>query len=477
MSAVRSAPCLRLATAALGARPAATAAGAAPASRAALLHTSASLNGKPRRSRFKNVHLDAMGLSSPEKMQQFTEKMYPKYTEQELKALSERYTPEQMAAIEAGEAAIDPHDLTVQARMRSDPYRLPYLDDFSKILPIVDKRVRTAPLPDPNAKFMTESEFAGDLMTWANELIPEEHKQLLKGAGQSMDEALKPQFAALEASGKSRGEIEHEKSKLVRQWRNEESERLRPLESALTKSMHDEFPRLIYERSPFKDNNRPAHSPMAPGLGSNFPDSGVMEGRDPGDEALDPEGIWRQTQKVTGLPLRDLMNMRVKPLVIRFVSNQTRLGKIRSASVLSVAGTLDGRLGVGVAKSTDQSTATQKSKFLALQNLKPIKRYENRTIYGNVRAKVGATVVEIRARPPGYGIRASHRLFEIFRLIGIHDVSARMPRGRNPMNSVKACVQALQSQKDPGQIALGRGKKMVDVRKVYFGEDVRTQTA
>lgn len=71
----------------------------------------------------------------------------------------------------------------------------------------------------------------------------------------------------------------------------------------------------------------------------------------------------------------------------------------------------------------------------------------------------------------GYGIRASHRLFEIFRLVGIHDVSARMPRGRNPMNSVKACIKALQSQKDPGQIALGRGKKMVDVRKVYFGED------
>jgi len=62
-----------------------------------------------------------------------------------------------------------------------------------------------------------------------------------------------------------------------------------------------------------------------------------------------------------------------------------------------------------------------------------------------------------------------------FRMIGIHDVSARMPRGRNPMNSVKACIKALQSQKDPGQIALGRGQKMVDVRKVYFGEEKEKQ--
>ncbi len=47
-----------------------------------------------------------------------------------------------------------------------------------------------------------------------------------------------------------------------------------------------------------------------------------------------------------------------------------------------------------------------------------------------------------------------------------------MPRARNPMNSVKACVQALLSQKDPDEIAIGRGKKLVDVRKVYYGGNV-----
>lgn len=414
-----------------------------------------------------------MGLSSPDKVQEFTEKMFPKYTERELKALSERYTPEQMAAIEAGEAAIDPKDLTVQARVRTDPYRLPYLDDFSKIMPIVDKKVRTAPLPDPNARFMTESEQSADLMKWADELIPEEHRGLLAGGAQSPDEALKPQLDALAASGKSRSEIEFEKQKLVRAWRKDQGDRLRPLESALTKAMHDEFPKLINERSGMNDGNRPAHSPVAPGLGKDFPTGGLSDLRDPADEALDPEGVWRQTQKVTGQPLKDLMQIKNKSIVIRTVSNQTRLGKIRSFAIMNVAGTKDGRLGVGVAKSVDQSTASQKAKFLALQNLKPIKRYEDRTIYGNVSAKVGATVVEIKARPPGFGIRASHRLFEIFRLAGLHDVSARMPRGRNPMNSVKACIEALQKQKDPGQIALGRGKKMVDVRNVYFGGNVQ----
>jgi small subunit ribosomal protein S5 len=55
------------------------------------------------------------------------------------------------------------------------------------------------------------------------------------------------------------------------------------------------------------------------------------------------------------------------------------------------------------------------------------------------------------------------------RAAGIHDLAAKMPRGRNPMNSVKACYDALMNQKNPEEIAVGRGKKLVDVRKVYYG--------
>lgn len=36
------------------------------------------------------------------------------------------------------------------------------------------------------------------------------------------------------------------------------------------------------------------------------------------------------------------------------------------------------------------------------------------------------------------------------------------------MNSVKAAYNALMNQPDPENIAIGRGKKLVDVRKVYY---------
>jgi len=37
------------------------------------------------------------------------------------------------------------------------------------------------------------------------------------------------------------------------------------------------------------------------------------------------------------------------------------------------------------------------------------------------------------------------------------------------MNTVKAAYEALMSQRLPDEVARGLGKKLVDVRKVYYG--------
>lgn len=58
------------------------------------------------------------------------------------------------------------------------------------------------------------------------------------------------------------------------------------------------------------------------------------------------------------------------------------------------------------------------------------------------------------------------------RCAGISDLAARVTRSRNPMNTIKATFQALVSQKIPDEVARGLGKKLVDVRKVYYGGNV-----
>jgi len=54
------------------------------------------------------------------------------------------------------------------------------------------------------------------------------------------------------------------------------------------------------------------------------------------------------------------------------------------------------------------------------------------------------------------------------RCVGISDLAARVTRSRNPMNTIKATFQALMSQRLPDEVARGLGKKLVDVRKVYY---------
>lgn len=54
------------------------------------------------------------------------------------------------------------------------------------------------------------------------------------------------------------------------------------------------------------------------------------------------------------------------------------------------------------------------------------------------------------------------------RLAGIKDISARVTRARTPMNVAKAAMKALTSQRDPEEIALARGRRMVDLRRVYY---------
>ncbi|KAI0407118.1 37S ribosomal protein S5 [Xylaria palmicola] len=405
----------------------------APAPRChAPFHSSAPL--AKRKPRFKSIRAEEMGLVTPEKVDEFTKKTHPAYTPEELEVLRKRYTPEQMAALEAGEAAIDPKDLTIQGRLRRDPYQLPYLDDFSRVLPIVDKRPKTHPLPPEKVRFMSEEEHAADLEKMLEEIIPKD----------------------VNFEGMTEEQIMAELGNKVNV----------PVAEA----------KLWEQRSTLAGYDEASNTALAPGLGKDLRGvAGTYNApTDPIDHGMDNDGIYQDLKKKTGLNVQVLMQLSgsTKMLVTRWVSNQTRLGKIRSTWILALAGNRNGVIGVGEAKSVDPGVALKRARELAIQNMRPIPRYENRTIFGSVKVKIGATIVQLDPRPPGFGIRASHRLFEVFRSAGIHDIAAKMPRARNPMNSVKACVEALMSQRDPNEIARARGKKLVDVRKVYYGGNV-----
>ncbi|KAL2019133.1 hypothetical protein VTK56DRAFT_10084 [Thermocarpiscus australiensis] len=462
----------RLISGRLAAAPAAAAACAAPSTApchrilAHQFHSSPPLAAR-RRPRFANVRAADMGLMDEEKIQKFSEEKFPKYTEAEMEQLRKKYSPEQIAALEAGEAAIDPRDLTVQGRLRDDPYTLPYIDDYAEWQPIVDKRPQNKPPPDPSARFMNLDEFTADLVKWADQLqtgdvtgtlktlvdfVPEEFKKVPEAQwpGNVREQAHRDFIKYLEAEAK---------------WQAGKNG-----EDAGGPTDADVL-QYILERSIMTDNNQASNTSLAHGLPSKVPGVAGLykQAIDPEDKGLDDIGVYQDLKKRTGLSVQEILSLETKKLVTRFVVNQTRLGKIRSASIIFCVGNGNGWLGIGEAKSTEPSIAAMKARQNAIRNMRPIRRYENRTIYGEVTAKVSGTVVKLSARPPGFGLRVSHRIFEMCRAAGIYDLAATIPRSRNPMNSVKATFQALCNQRDPEEIAMGRGKKLVDVRKVYYG--------
>lgn len=355
-------------------------------------------------------------------------------TAEQREHLSKIYTPQQMEAIEAGEAAIDPKDLADQFAFQRGPLRHHYADDFSTIEPGVDKHVR-APISntDYNAELKSDEDFVEDFGRFFAQM-PE-----------NISAADWVRF--VEGLQVTRGKRENEMnphSSLV-------PDLFQPGETV------DEDPK---EPKPEIQTARP------------------MKGT---------EGMLEDTKqllKSTGYTEKMVRGLRTKNLVMHNITNQTRLGKIHRTYCLSIAGNGNGLLGIGEAKAFEVIDAINQSRHRAIRNMQPIPRYEDRTIFGDVRGKVGATELILMNRPPGmflervivecklihpgFGLRCQHLLYEMCRAAGIHDIAARVGRSRNPMNTVKAAYEALMSQRNPEEIARARGKKLVDVRKVYY---------
>ncbi|KAL1902163.1 28S ribosomal protein S5, mitochondrial [Ceratocystis pirilliformis] len=490
-----------------------------PPSQCSQFHNSAVLEARrpPRRApkyRYISPESKEFGfLGNKERTEAQAEIIRPTFTENEWNIMRERYTPEQLEAVKLAEESITADDLVVQGRLRNDPHRPEYFEDFAKRHPIIDIKPEVVPRAS-DYKFLSHHEYLDKIM---GKIADRAVSEIPGMAGNRLADALKlvrnTSDTTVDLTQSEMAAMESSPAKLEKTLRdsarNLDTNALKEADTKLndiisntiftdkhgnwretlgdmdswgldTPELEQMFgPRKKLTRAElFRTQNmltevRPSYSALGDELGKIGEMAGqYQKDEDPDDMGLDETGEYTALKQRTGLQVQDLLSVITKVLSVRNVHNQTRLGKVRSVSVFAVAGNGDGRLGVGQAKSTDPMVATITAKMLAIQNMVPIRRYENRTIYGTVKAKISGTIVELRARPPGFGLRVSHRIFEMCRAAGIHDLSAIIPRNKNPMNTVKAVFQALTNQPDPEEIARGRGKKLVDVRKVYFGGNV-----
>lgn len=300
-------------------------------------HPSSSLN---KRSKPKFPSVKSPSLEASKSKLSRVKKAYPPYTKADEKVLAENYTPAQMTAIKAGEAAIDLNDIAEKAAFREDSMGLNYLDDLSEIRPVVDKPVRAPESNyDPNLRFKEEDEFVDDIANWV-------------------------QNAPENPSGED--------------WNN----------------FYDNL-RLTVGKEEAELNSPSSEAPEIPPVYKERFSQGEN------DESAEITPAMRRVMLQTGYSAAEIKRFRVKLLLQRRVVNQTKLGKIESLHYVSVAGNGKGMLGIGEAKTSETQEGRELSFLNAIRNMKAIPRYEDRTIFGDVKGKVGGTELVLMTRPPG----------------------------------------------------------------------------
>lgn len=263
----------------------------------------------------------------------------------------ERYPPEQRAAIEAAQKIIDPEKLQTRTGYRTDPWKIKYYDDLSKIDPVVDKPVRHPWTNlDDNSRLKTEDEFEEDLVKLMHEIPTPRHEN-------DFDTKIWDRF--------------DQNMRLT--VGKEEAERRPPT------AMAPDLPRI--SKQPEKKRTQRDGEEAAP------------------EEAPSPALI--RLMQMTGYSKQDLLGLRVKTIFRNYVSNQTRLGKVHKVYFLTVAGNRNGLIGIGEGKGVETEDARLQSQYRAIRNMMPIMRYEDRTTFGDLSAKVSGTTLELYARPPG----------------------------------------------------------------------------
>lgn len=393
------------------------------------LHTSAPRPA--RRPRFKSIKAEKMGLTTPEKVDEYAKRKFPDYDEPQIEGLKEmyEYTEGQVEAVQAGETAVSPRDMALQGRVRDDKARLSYLEDFSEVKPVLDLKPERR-LEAKNYKWLSEQEFQDKLFEKMLDKTTANMEEAAAAAfRRSVERAAATQGLEVDLTMKELEDMETwpelkekylmtpeqeqmSKSKLkakddadVKEATLSTEETRRMLEelvddfaNSLSGKVNEETSELFAEDERLDINTAGTAPPLGkvPGVEGLYKHTNDAE-----DEGLDEDGTYQELKKVTGMSVRDLSSIFTKTLVTRFVTNQTRLGKVRSASVMVIAGNGNGRLGIGMAKASDFGAANTAARMLALRNMKPIRRYENRTIYGTINSKISGTVVELRARPPG----------------------------------------------------------------------------
>jgi len=140
-------------------------------------------------------------------------------------------------------------------------------------------------------------------------------------------------------------------------------------------------------------------------------------------------------------------------------------GRRFSFSALSVVGDRRGRVGVGYGKANEVPPAVEKSIAEAKKSLRRIPLTGD-TIPHEVVGRFGAARVYMRPAGPGTGVIAGGGVRAVCQMVGIRNILTKSLGNTNPVNLVKAALNALEQLKDVKEVARLRGVPVEELMPV-----------
>ena len=147
---------------------------------------------------------------------------------------------------------------------------------------------------------------------------------------------------------------------------------------------------------------------------------------------------------------------------INRVAKVTSRGKRFSFSTIVVVGDGMGHVGVGLGKANEVITSIAKAKDKAKRNIFK-STIINGTIPHKIVGKYGASRVLLKPAAPGTGIIAGAPVRAVMEQVGVNNILTKRYGSSNPMNIVRATINALENLQDAVNIANKRGIKVKDV--------------